>query len=75
MDKKDEYYGDISDVFDDTNCDLRKLEGATILRIGMHRKSTEGGLTIWYEKDYKLGMVVLGFNDLGIWFDADIYLK
>lgn len=72
---KNIHFGDIEDIITDQNCDLSFLDGAIIKKIGFHKKASEGGLTIWYEKNKQNKIVVLGFTELGMWIHANVEKK
>ena len=69
--KKEIFYGDIKDIVTDKQCDLSFLEGSVIKKVGFHKKASEGGLAIVYEKNRQDNIVVLGFTELGMWIYAN----
>jgi len=52
---------------------FRRLQGAVILRIGSPADGDVegGGLAIEYEREGVAGLLILGFNELGMWVELD----
>lgn len=45
------------------------LEGSTIITSKMTESNIEGGFSITFKKDNKIGIVVFGYTELGEWIE------